>query len=520
MPAACFTNIIRCALFILGLMALLQRAGAATNTPASRSSLVIVVDGLRPDYITKEIMPNLLAFGEAGVIAEAHHAVFPTVTRVNSSSIATGTYPRAHGLMHNTIYLPTASPNPIDTGEADALLAAAAKLGGPLLTAPSVGELLSNAGKKVLVVGSGTTGSALLLNPTLPPNSALLSSRKFVRPESLQSRADAVLGPAPAAAYPNRAANRWAIDAYLEIGLKEFHPEVTFMWLTDPDGTAHRYGPGAPKTIEALRHVDEELGRLFSTLRERGLREQINIFITADHGFSTHGGPFNVNALLTSRGLIDGVKVVGGNQVYVQSGGDDKIRKIVRVLQDTNWVGALFTRAAAPGSDDGFVPGTLSLETIQHQHSRAADILIDPNWSDAVNEYGYAGATTSGGVAGHGSSSPYDIRIRLSAAGPDLKQATRSTVPTGNIDLAVTLCQLHGINPAPTMAGRVLSELLQTGPATEAIRVERKVHRVSATTTGGRYELELHKARVGATEYITETRTKRTSEKDPGEPRE
>ena len=40
----------------------------------SRSSLVVVIDGLRPDYITPAIMPHLHALGEAGVIAEAHHA--------------------------------------------------------------------------------------------------------------------------------------------------------------------------------------------------------------------------------------------------------------------------------------------------------------------------------------------------------------------------------------------------------------------------------------------------------------
>src|SRR5687768_15801731 len=216
----------RSTLLILGLIGF--TALVAAPAP-SRSSLVIVVDGLRPDYVTKEGMPNLHAFGEAGVVAEAHHAVFPTVTRVNSSSIATGTYPGVHGLMHNTIFLPEVSPDPIDTSDAAALLAAHTRTGG-LLTAHSIGELLAQAGKKVLVVGSGTTGSALLLNHTLPNGSALLSSRDLVRPESLRSRADAILGPAPDPAYPNRAGNRWAIDAYLKIGLSEIRPDVTLMW--------------------------------------------------------------------------------------------------------------------------------------------------------------------------------------------------------------------------------------------------------------------------------------------------
>src|SRR5262245_44120366 len=74
-------SMIRCALLLPILTAL-----AVAATPGhDRSSLVIVIDGLRPDYVTKEIMPNLDAFGEKGVRGEVHHAVFPTVTRVNSA---------------------------------------------------------------------------------------------------------------------------------------------------------------------------------------------------------------------------------------------------------------------------------------------------------------------------------------------------------------------------------------------------------------------------------------------------
>jgi len=468
-----------------------------------------VIDGLRPDYITREIMPHLLALGESGVIADAHHAVFPTVTRVNSSSLATGTYPRAHGLLNNTIYLPAVSSAAIDTGDATALQAADTATGGQLLTAPTLAELFARADKKVFTAGSGTSGSALLLNHRPTATSPLFAARNFIRPESLRARAEAILGPSPATAYPSRAANRWTIDAYLEIALKEFHPDVTLMWLTDPDGTAHKHGIGAPPTLEALRHIDEELGRLLATLEQRGLRERVNIFITADHGFSTHGGPFNLAALLIARGLIDGVKIIGGSQLYVQKGGDEKIRRIVRALQEIEWVGALFTRAAAPGSADGFVPGTLSFDAIHYQHARTADILVDANWSNATNAHGYAGHTTSGGVAGHGTSSPFDINIRLTASGPAFKRALRSGVPTGNIDLAVTLCHLHGVTPAPTMLGRVVRELLRDGPAPATVRVERTTHRVATETTHGRYELALHRSRVGPTDYLDFTQTRR-----------
>jgi hypothetical protein len=472
------------------------------------SSLVIVIDGLRPDYITREIMPHLFALGEAGVIAEEHHSVFPTVTRVNSSSLATGAYPREHGLMYNSLYLPKVSPKAIDTANAPALLAVETSSAGRLLTAPSIGELFTRAGKKVLAIGSGSTGSTLLLNHKATSAGGALGISNFSRPPELARRAETLLGPGPTTAGSKQEAMRWAVDAYLEIALKELRPEATYLWLTDPDGTAHSRGVGAPEVKAALRGADAELGRLLDTLGQRGVRERVNILVTADHGFSTHGGPANIPALLTARGLASGVKVVGP-QIYVESGGDEKIRRIVALLQETPWVGAIFTRAAEAGGSNGFVPGTLSLASVHLQHARAADILVDPLWSDAKNAHGYPGTTTSGGVAGHGSSSPYDIRIRLTAAGPAFKQRLRSTVPTGNIDLAVTLCHLHGVKPAPSMAGRVLTELLREGPPAESVRVERTVHRVATETGSGRYGIELHRSRVGATEYIDYTKTSR-----------
>src|ERR1051326_5221885 len=74
---------------------------------ARRTHLVIVVDGLRPDYVTEHLMPRVYRLGRRGIVFTAHHSVFPTVTRVNASSFVTGAYPATHGLLGNTIYIPS-----------------------------------------------------------------------------------------------------------------------------------------------------------------------------------------------------------------------------------------------------------------------------------------------------------------------------------------------------------------------------------------------------------------------------
>src|SRR3984893_13437865 len=90
--------------------------------PAAHAQLVIVVDGLRPDYVTPALMPRLTSLGRRGVVFNAHHSVFPTVTRVNASSMVTGTYPESHGLLGNTVYIPAVNATRgLDTGSRENL---------------------------------------------------------------------------------------------------------------------------------------------------------------------------------------------------------------------------------------------------------------------------------------------------------------------------------------------------------------------------------------------------------------
>ena len=109
--------------------------------------LLIVLDGLRPDYVTPELMPNLHALGERGVVFTDHHAVYPTVTRVNAASISTGAYPETHGLMGNAVFFPAVdAARFLSTSERDNLLRIEEAEGGRLLTAPTLGERLQAPG--------------------------------------------------------------------------------------------------------------------------------------------------------------------------------------------------------------------------------------------------------------------------------------------------------------------------------------------------------------------------------------
>ena len=427
--------------------------------------LVVVLDGLRPDYVTPELMPNVVALGRRGVVFANHHAVFPTVTRVNAASMVTGVYPSGHGLMGNSIYFPEIDPRRfLDTGDHSNLIKVDAATHGELLTAPTLSEILRPSGKKVLAAGSGSTGAVYLLNHKWSGGAILHTT--FALPEALQRDA-ARFGAAPPAATPNDARNRRAVDLFLELGLEKVDPAVTLLWISDPDTTAHAHGVGHPLTIESLEHVDNEIKRLEDGLRLAGVFNSYNIWVTSDHGFSSYTAGPNVTALLEpfAGTLPDGTPriVTGGGAVYVRDHDRDAIASIVKQLQRMAGVGAIFTPATEPGGLHGRERGTISFEAIEWNHSRAADILFSPDWTDQKNAYGYAGTTATGGVAGHGSSSPYDIHNVLVAAGPDLKQGAEVTTPTGNVDFAPTILHVLGVEIPTEMEGRVLHEALQSG---------------------------------------------------------
>jgi arylsulfatase A-like enzyme len=451
--------------------------------------------------VTAELMPRLVALGRRGVVFTAHHSVFPTVTRVNASSMMTGVYPEGHGLLGNTIYIPAVNATRgLDTGDHENL-EAVARASGSLLTAPSLGEILRTNGKQLMAVGSGSSGAVFLLNHAGGP----IVHQDLSRPPALGSRLTEKLGSPPAHATPNAALNRRAVDAYLTLGLDELHPDVTVMWISDPDTTAHAKGIGSLVTREALKLVDAEIGRIEETLRARGALDRTNLIVVSDHGFSTHTATFTLDALVRpfARRMPDGSSdiIVAEGAIYLRSGRDvARIASIVAALQRRPEVGAIFTRPRTPGGYEGVVPGTLSFDVARWNHARAADVLVAANWTRNTDDAGYAGTSTQTGIAGHGTSSPFDIHATLIAAGPDFREHAVSDAPTGNVDLAPTLLRLFRINPPSPMAGRVIEEGLRSSRAPSTLSVERSTETVK--TPDGAYTLTAHFSSAGGHRYL------------------
>src|SRR5258708_7845871 len=77
----------------------------AAHHGRGRIVVLMVWDGLRPDFVTQRDTPNLFRMARDGVRFDRHHSIFPTLTMVNATALATGAPPGVNGLEGNNFYL-------------------------------------------------------------------------------------------------------------------------------------------------------------------------------------------------------------------------------------------------------------------------------------------------------------------------------------------------------------------------------------------------------------------------------
>lgn len=485
--------------FFLLLLSIPVKASASKN-----KTLIVFFDGLRPDYITPEQMPNLFAFSQTASRGNHHHSVFPTVTRVNSASYATGAYPGTHGLLGNAIYIPELSSNKATGTSYGDLVKIPQATSGPILTSPSLGEILKSAGEEMYIFSSGTTGQAFLQNHTV--NGAIVNPN-LILPESFKTNLLNKIGTPPEEnGHDDSRKHQWITDGLLNFGLQPNGPLVSAIWFSDPDGSAHEHGIASPEAVNSIKYVDEQFGRILKALKERKLEDQFNILISTDHGFVTHIGKVNLTDFLIKEGFkkskdSDDIVIAEG-AIYIKNHDKTIIQTIVSALHKEEWVGAVFTKPIKKGDDKGWVSGTLSFDAIHYNHPRAGDVLVATNWNDNKNEKGIAGTGYATGVAGHGGSSSYEISIALFAKGPDFSKSTQTYLPTSNVDIVPTILSLYNLPAPATIDGRIISELLIGEKKKTAKKVKKQLLKTEVSYPWGSYELQLERSTLDNRTYI------------------
>lgn len=504
----------------------------AQQEARGRAGLVVVyvIDGLRPDSISAEHTPNLHRLRREGVEYVNSHAAFPTVTRVNSAAISTGTYPQKNGLVGNTMFVPAVDPLGAFNTQNHELLLKMKAASGKLLFVPTVSELLAKNGLRLAAVGSGSPGSTLLLNPAAVDGIGLALNGAMqppAYPENVRAQVLAKFGPPPRESPAGQI--DWTERVFRDYVLAELRPAVAMNWHTQPDSAQHRFGVGSPEALKALRSADGYVGQAIEKLAAAGMAERFNLIVISDHGFALHSHEVNVAGELVRAGLksaadSDDVVVAGNGQsvsLHVKGSESARIRRICEFLQRQDWVDAIFTAGGKPRPEQGWVPGTFALDLVRLANvQRGPDIVVTLPWSSSPNAAGVIGTQYSTGNqtagsgrvsadsstralagtgSGHGGLGPAVVRNTFIAWGPAFRRGVAMRAPAGNVDVTPTILALLGVHSDSTFDGRVLSEAFADGPDPEKVVVR---VRTVETGNGKGYRAALQVSEAGPHWYV------------------
>ncbi|WP_161597639.1 alkaline phosphatase family protein [Fluviispira multicolorata] len=316
---------------------------------ASKNKIILYVwDGLRPDVLTdekaKNSIPNLLKFAQNGVEFKNNHSAYPTFTMNNAQVFATGDYSGKSGFYGNTLYYPWRALNKNIKEQARDATGAdiTASFLEPFFTQdykilqsidqPQIDEpliqvttLLQEAHKAGLVTAVvGKSGSAFIQdykangyildekhawplsfakelqekNISLPkgtpiayePGQITLAENNGnpIKSEAIQYLGDKSEGTDPIRGNksPYNPQNYYMSDVFIDTILAEKKPQLSILWLRNPDSTEHYYGPGTLAYYDALAANDKILGKLIAKLKELNLDKETNIIIVSDHSHS------------------------------------------------------------------------------------------------------------------------------------------------------------------------------------------------------------------------------------------
>src|SRR5580704_12353893 len=128
-------------LIATGLLILLchavEAAGKATHV------VLIVWDGMRPDFISEQNTPTLFEMSRRGVTFAHHHPVYISSTEVNGTALATGVYPSQSTILANAEFRPAINPHTfVEMQNLNTIRRGDEISGGHYLNFPTVAEIL------------------------------------------------------------------------------------------------------------------------------------------------------------------------------------------------------------------------------------------------------------------------------------------------------------------------------------------------------------------------------------------
>jgi len=230
----------------------LSACATAPPAPAERPlTILISIDGFRPDYLDRGVTPVLSALAAEGARGVMRPS-FPSKTFPNHYALVTGLRPDRNGIVENTMEDPAIPGVTFKMSNAQAVQDARWW---------DQGEPIWVAAERAGIVSATMfwPGSEAPIRGVRPRH-----WRPFDQSVPPDARVDQVL-------------------AWLDLPPAE-RPRLVTLYFDDVDTAGHEFGPDSAEVNAAAAKVDAALGRLQVGLKARGLAA--NQLIVADHGMA------------------------------------------------------------------------------------------------------------------------------------------------------------------------------------------------------------------------------------------
>ena len=406
-----------------------------------KRAVVMVVDGLRADMVSTEYVPELAKAANESRTFTQHRCVFPSATRVNSASIATGCFPARHGLHGNAIAL----------DEGDGLIAVSVgsvqfrerwrRATGRTLLAPTLSERLREHGG-VVIHSNSSAGAAHMQDPD---GHGTLYHRSGSHGPGFEAITD---GDHPQVNY-DAGGDRVVTRSFCEALINAPASAVNLLWICEPDHSQHALELGSPAHREVLTGADEcvrQVCEAVRTLRMRG--EQVLFIICSDHGHETVSDVVPVTRLLVDAGLkesqtsADVVIASSGMSalVYLAPHALSRRDAIAQWLENSSWCAQVFAGAALAQVGLPSADAALQLAFSMAKQNVRNRFGIFGLGAVAADPFSPADST---GLGQHGGLGLYETRPMLLVSGPNVR-AERCDSASCAVDIAPTVLQFLG----------------------------------------------------------------------------
>jgi alkaline phosphatase D len=364
--------------------------------------VLVSIDGFRYDYAKLYGATHLDAVAREGATApDGMLPAYPSVTFPNHYTLVTGLYPEHHGIVAMSFYDPQRK------------------------------ERYAYNDPKTVTDGSWYRGVPLW---SLAEKQGMRAAC-FFWPGSEAEIAGA--RPSYYLKYDDKVPDEERVDQVVDwLKLPEAkRPHFVTLYFSEVDHAGHEYGPDAPETRAAVRHVDSVIGTLRAHLAK--LHLPIDLVVVSDHGMATEqGGWIDLDQYVDFTGVE-----TAGSLMYPDS--EQEAAKLYAKLRIVSNKFKVYRRSRMPAELD------------YTGEPRIGDPVVVATGPYSIRVHGPADSARdhppNKGVHGYDPGSVPEMRAIFYAEGPDIRKGTRLK-SFENVNVYPFLAEILGLD-APAIDG-------------------------------------------------------------------